>query len=138
MDQIDERLWQSGAPTQVPPGIDCVVNLTMGDEAAFRRPPGIFTGYLHAPVSDGPFRGMPWLRSVVATVNAWRGHGWNVLVHCAAGVSRSSLVSCACLMQARGLSAAEALVWVKARRPQANPNPNFLRALAEYEALLRS
>jgi hypothetical protein len=134
--QVDRNLWQSGALTHVPPGIDCVVNLAMGDEPAFRHPAGSFVGYLHAPVSDGPFRGLPWLRSVVAAVNGWRRNGWAVLVHCAAGVSRSSLVTCACLMEDRRLSAADALALVRAQHPQAQPNPNFLRALREYETSL--
>jgi hypothetical protein len=49
--------------------------------------------------------------------------GQTVLVHCAAGVNRSSTVCCVTLMALEGLSAAEALVRVRERHPDAAPDP---------------
>ena len=49
--------------------------------------------------------------------------GQRVLVHCAAGVNRSSTVCCAALIALEGLSAAEALARVRERHPDAAPDP---------------
>eukprot|EP01098_Paradermamoeba_levis_P016654 TRINITY_DN9102_c0_g1_i1.p1 TRINITY_DN9102_c0_g1~~TRINITY_DN9102_c0_g1_i1.p1 ORF type:complete len:168 (+),score=30.93 TRINITY_DN9102_c0_g1_i1:1-504(+) len=56
-----------------------------------------------------------------------------VLVHCAAGVSRSATVVVAYLMREYNLGAQEALVKVKEKRNCICPNPGFLRALFEYK-----
>ena len=55
-----------------------------------------------------------------------------VLVHCGAGVSRSSALAIAYLMASRGLAPAEAGRDVLARRSCALPNPGFWRQLGEY------
>jgi hypothetical protein len=49
--------------------------------------------------------------------------GHRVLVHCAAGVNRSSTVCCAALIVLEGLSAEEALARVRQRHPDAAPDP---------------
>jgi hypothetical protein len=49
--------------------------------------------------------------------------GQRVLVHCAAGVNRSSTVCCAALMALEGLTAEEALARVRERHPEALPDP---------------
>ena len=54
----------------------------------------------------------------------------NVLVHCAAGISRSVSIVMAFLIHEQNLfSADEALSFVRTFRPQANPNLNFVRQL---------
>lgn len=138
MNQIDDLLFQSGLIDRVPVGIACVVNLINGGEQGFGIHPGAFAGYLSAPIVDGPFRGLPWLRAVVDTVNAWRAAGFPVLVHCLGGRSRSVLVTAGCLMAVRGLTAAQAMEWVNRKCPEADPNPHFLAGLQEYERWLVS
>jgi hypothetical protein len=49
--------------------------------------------------------------------------GRRVLVHCYAGINRSSSVCCAALMLLEGLSAEEALARVRERHPSAWPDP---------------
>ena len=61
----------------------------------------------------------------------------SVVVHCFAGVSRSSTLVVAYLMKTRNMSFDEAMTFVKTHRPAANPNPNFITQLKEYERSLR-
>jgi len=62
--------------------------------------------------------------------------GGRVLVHCAAGVSRSASVVISYLMKLKHIRAAEAIDMVKQVRPFINPNPGFLRQLKQYEKAL--
>jgi protein-tyrosine phosphatase len=56
-----------------------------------------------------------------------------VLVHCAAGVSRSTSVVLAYLMTRKGMSLADALQFVRKVRPIVSPNPGFLDQLKVLE-----
>ena len=51
--------------------------------------------------------------------------GQRVLVHCYAGVNRSSTVCCAALMLLEGISADEALARVRENHPSARPDPYY-------------
>lgn len=50
----------------------------------------------------------------------------NVLVHCFAGISRSSSGIIAYLMNKYGQTFTEALAYCKAKRPIVDPNPGFV------------
>ncbi|CAF1167814.1 unnamed protein product [Adineta steineri] len=56
-----------------------------------------------------------------------------ILVHCAAGVSRSALITAAYLMIAHQISAVDAVLRVHQARPCACPNIGFLRQLLLFE-----
>ena len=56
-----------------------------------------------------------------------------VLVHCLAGVSRSSSVVCAFLMACHDMSMEEAIGMVRSARPCATPNPAFVKQLRKWE-----
>lgn len=56
-----------------------------------------------------------------------------VLVHCAAGISRSATLVIAWLMFRQGLSLDEALSFVRKRRPIVRPNLGFMRQLQIWE-----
>lgn len=62
--------------------------------------------------------------------------GKGVLIHCMAGVSRSPTLAAAWLMRRRGLAAAEALAYLKERRPCVDPNPGFRQQLLIWEQQL--
>ena len=59
-----------------------------------------------------------------------------VLVHCFAGVSRSSSVVIAYLMRFRKMTFQQASDYLTDKHPRAQPNPKFLRDLIEYEKQL--
>eukprot|EP00993_Chasmostoma_nieuportense_P002738 NODE_3509_length_954_cov_29.002418_g3357_i0.p1 GENE.NODE_3509_length_954_cov_29.002418_g3357_i0~~NODE_3509_length_954_cov_29.002418_g3357_i0.p1 ORF type:complete len:281 (+),score=34.29 NODE_3509_length_954_cov_29.002418_g3357_i0:45-887(+) len=59
-----------------------------------------------------------------------------VLIHCRAGVSRSSCVSIAYLMYHCRMKLREAYEYVKQRRPIAHPNKGFINQLMSYETFL--
>ncbi|XP_038061814.1 dual specificity protein phosphatase 10-like [Patiria miniata] len=64
--------------------------------------------------------------------DALRNQG-RVLVHCAQGISRSSTVTVSFLMKYRGWSFADALTFLKSKRPRARPNRAFLIQLGDLE-----
>jgi protein-tyrosine phosphatase len=57
----------------------------------------------------------------------------NILVHCHAGISRSSTMVIAYLMREKGMSFVDAFAAVKKIRPQVQPNAGFIRQLRRYE-----
>ncbi|KIZ04949.1 hypothetical protein MNEG_3012 [Monoraphidium neglectum] len=61
-----------------------------------------------------------------------------VLLHCEQGVSRSVSLAVAHLMLAEHLTLAQALAAVRSVRPQADPNPGFMRELRALDAQLQS
>ncbi|KAG0143225.1 hypothetical protein CROQUDRAFT_661551 [Cronartium quercuum f. sp. fusiforme G11] len=59
--------------------------------------------------------------------------GYGVLVHCAAGVSRSTTLVAAYLMKAQNLTAEEAVFYISSKRPQVQPTEFFIHQLEMYE-----
>jgi dual specificity phosphatase 12 len=55
-----------------------------------------------------------------------------VLIHCAAGMSRSVSIAAAYLIAAGGLSAADAVAAIKRARPIADPNKGFMEQLEGF------
>ncbi|OMP00243.1 hypothetical protein CCACVL1_03432, partial [Corchorus capsularis] len=66
-----------------------------------------------------------------------KSKGGGVLVHCFVGKSRSVTIVISYLMKKHGMSLAQALDYVKSRRPLAAPNPGFIRQLRELEKSLQ-
>lgn len=62
-----------------------------------------------------------------------RAKGGRVLVHCAMGISRSATIVLAYLMYKYRVPLNTAYEFVKARRPEINPNPGFMSILQQYE-----
>lgn len=73
----------------------------------------------------------PVLRSAANFIQEALSAGLNVLVHCAAGISRSSTVVIAFLMLKRGMTYDSALAFVKSKRKCVDPNPGFRSQLEE-------
>jgi hypothetical protein len=63
--------------------------------------------------------------------------GGGVLIHCAAGVSRSATVATAWLMRAENIGVKEALEKVKAKRFMINPNSGFREQLVRWETHIK-
>jgi len=71
-------------------------------------------------------------------INSAKDAGGRVLVHCAAGVSRSASVVIAYLMMTRRMAYEEAKDFVSQRRPCICPNDGFEKQLIEYGESLQS
>jgi len=63
--------------------------------------------------------------------------GGRVLIHCQAGVSRSSTLAIAYVMARSDLVMLDAFRFVKSRRPIVAPNFNFMGQLLEFETTLK-
>lgn len=74
---------------------------------------------------------------LVANVTAHLAAEEHVLVHCAAGRSRSGYVTAAIVARLSGRSIVESLEWIRQRYPDANPNEWFLAHLKQMEPKLR-
>ena len=60
-------------------------------------------------------------------------NGGNVLVHCHAGISRSSTILIAYIMKSQKMKVDKVLELIKSKREKVNPNIGFLNQLKEYE-----
>ncbi|CAD8055049.1 unnamed protein product [Paramecium sonneborni] len=60
----------------------------------------------------------------------------NVLVHCAAGISRSVCLIIAYMIKQHGMKPQEALIQIRKTRPWAGPNQGFQEQLEKYYAEL--
>jgi len=58
--------------------------------------------------------------------------GCKVLVHCTAGVSRSSTLVCAYIMQSQGLNTKDAIDFVRSKRQKIHPNLSFQMQLEAW------
>ncbi|KAF7317352.1 hypothetical protein HMN09_00471400 [Mycena chlorophos] len=93
--------------------------------------------HLHVMIVDLPFADISehfpasteWIRRALSV------EGTKVLVHCLGGLSRSVSIVCAYLIAAKGMTAAEAILYLKDRRPVANPNPGFQVQLHQWAAM---
>ncbi len=72
------------------------------------------------------------LRDTADAIVTWRDEGKTVFVHCAAGVSRTSVVAAAYLARRLGISGLEALARVQAAHERADPNEGFVAALERF------
>ena len=61
-----------------------------------------------------------------------------MLVHCAAGVSRSASTVIAYVMKKQGMSRDDAYAFVKKCRPGIYPNTGFRAQLLKYQEILNS
>ena len=64
--------------------------------------------------------------------DAIRNNG-NVLVHCHAGVSRSSTILIAYIMKYKEMKLDKVLELIRSKREKVNPNNGFIKQLKEYE-----
>eukprot|EP01097_Dermamoeba_algensis_P005627 TRINITY_DN3573_c0_g1_i1.p1 TRINITY_DN3573_c0_g1~~TRINITY_DN3573_c0_g1_i1.p1 ORF type:complete len:173 (-),score=28.36 TRINITY_DN3573_c0_g1_i1:135-587(-) len=70
----------------------------------------------------------------IAFIDEGVSQNGKVLIHCAAGISRSSTILCAYLMKSRRMRFNEALSRVRTARSICTPNSGFQRQLLQFEA----
>ncbi|XP_074868012.1 dual specificity protein phosphatase 15 [Carettochelys insculpta] len=89
--------------------------------------------YLLIPLPDTPEANIKkHFKECISFIHYCRLHGGNCLVHCLAGISRSTTIVIAYVMAVTELSWQEVLQAVRAVRPIANPNPGFKQQLEEF------
>ncbi|KAL7568045.1 hypothetical protein ACA910_020765 [Epithemia clementina (nom. ined.)] len=95
--------------------------------------------YAQVAINDVPGADLlTYLPSVTAFIRTCLTHYHvSVLVHCMAGVSRSTSVVLAYLIEYENMSLEDAYVLVKQRRPEIYPNDGFWAQLASYETKCR-
>jgi protein-tyrosine phosphatase len=78
-----------------------------------------------APQADVPVDCLKYgvLSGLADAIVAWLDDGGNVYLHCHEGVSRVSYIDIAVHCRALGISASDALIRIRAKRPIADPNP---------------
>ena len=110
-----------------------ILNVAFGVSNAF---PNLFTyknvEILDVEESDVSFH----FEDCFQFINLAKKENKGVLVHCNAGISRSSTIVIAYIMKHLSLPFQEAHQMVKAKRERIKPNPGFVRQLELYEKVL--
>ena len=126
--QIEPGLYVGGSILKAPPEVTAVLNL-----CEIPDPYNVKVHLWMEIPDDAPGLNIEWLKEATGFVADQRKKGRTVYVHCAFGINRSAMVSTAYLMKDRGWTRDEALKYIRAKRPQANPNPAFMDLLLEWE-----
>jgi len=109
-------------------GIDVVVNMAI--ECDYKlHPQNICVQMVKVGIEDGRITNCGVFEKAAAVIADARREGKVVLVHCAAGVSRSATAVMTYLMLYEDYGWADALCYVQESRPCANPHPLLVRSL---------
>jgi predicted protein tyrosine phosphatase len=112
-------------------GITRIVKMFADDKSypgGYHRHPGV--KYLVVDAEDVPdYDIRPGVMAALPFIQEGLKNGERILVHCHAGVSRSSTIVLLHLMINRGFSLDDALARLKIVRPFVNPNSGFMRHL---------
>ncbi|XP_028311616.1 tyrosine-protein phosphatase vhp-1 [Gouania willdenowi] len=93
--------------------------------------------YLRIPIDDSLWADLlPWIPQALRFIDAALSSGASVLVHCAAGISRSAALAVAYIMYHLEMDLDHAYRFVKERRPSISPNFNFLGQLQHFQGTL--
>lgn len=93
--------------------------------------------YLRIPIDDSLLDDLlPWIPQALHFIDGAMSCGCSVLVHCAAGISRSPALAVAYVMYSLKMDLDHAYRFVKERRPTISPNFNFLGQLQLFEGTL--
>ncbi|XP_046842283.1 dual specificity protein phosphatase 22-B-like isoform X2 [Xenia sp. Carnegie-2017] len=95
----------------------------------------IIKGYEYHCISVADFPGQdltPYFEASTLFIHKARCEGGNVLVHCWAGISRSTTLTIAYIMAVTNMNWTEILKGIKCKRAIVEPNPGFKRQLNEF------
>lgn len=93
--------------------------------------------YLRIPIDDSLRDDLlAWIPEALKFIDGAINSGHSVLVHCAAGISRSPALAVAYIMYHLGMDLDHAYRFVKERRPTISPNFNFLGQLQHFQGTL--
>ncbi|XP_028841120.1 dual specificity protein phosphatase 8 [Denticeps clupeoides] len=115
-------------------GISYVLSVSRGSPQPAFLPASHF---LRVPIDDSLRDDLlPWIPEALRFIDGAISLGCSVLVHCAAGISRSPALAVAYIMHRLGLDLDHAYRFVKERRPTISPNFNFLGQLQLFQSTL--
>lgn len=125
MDKVHSQVYISDLDqAETPPEeVDTVINLSGG----LRDSTDIYY-----PLRDGEMKDQERFNGAVTNVLKRLEENETLLVHCAAGVSRSVGVSVAAIAKYEEISSVEALQRIKEKRKVANPNPDIRQHYRQY------
>lgn len=144
-------LITTGAPPQrtwppildqllVPPGPDpmapsIIVTMNIGEMNESFIEHAAISAVFSVWINDSPDAVLPDHELILwaDTILLWLSRGYNLVIHCAAGVSRSTYMDCAVQMRGRHMTFDEALAYIRVSRPQAGPNQGFIDQLRRLE-----
>lgn len=95
---------------------------------------------LRVPVGDSPEyqeKMGKYIPIATVAINDVLAHGHGVLVHCRAGMNRSATIVAGYLMFKKGISARDAMAFIKQKKAECFTPMNFMGALNAWEARLR-
>lgn len=130
-DEVAPGLWIGNRETALDPefytknNIDAVLNMAI--EIAYAVPLGVLP--VKIGIHDGEIVPEGAFTKAAQEIDDLCRRGKKVLVHCAAGVSRSVTAVIAYLMLTQGMTFRGALDHIRERRPQANPHHLLIRSL---------
>lgn len=125
---IEDGLYVGSSVPEPPSGTRAVLNLC-GKEDRYPVEAGLWEPVLEG----GKEPDLAWLRRMVEFIASQRRSGVTTYVHCLAGMNRSGAVVTAYLMEEHNWTRDQALAFAHSRRPQIQPDPTFMRLLAEWE-----
>jgi len=131
--ELAPRLWQGGCKDGLilPKFIDVVISLYPWEKYEIERED---VERIEIAMYDSLDQAFEQVDSLARLVNKYRDDGKNVLVHCQAGLNRSSLVATRALMLDLNMSADDAIKLVREKRSEAclcNPSfEEYLRSLS--------
>jgi hypothetical protein len=131
--KLEDGLWMGGYVEQPPKGTQAVLNL-----CGSKDPYQVESNRVDTIPDGPPAPSVEWLGRQVAFIESERAAGHAVYVHCAGGVSRSSMVMAAYYMHREGWTAEQAIHFLQSKRPAVNPNPAFRPLLAEWERTVKA
>jgi protein tyrosine phosphatase len=88
--------------------------------------------YLKFPLYDSPYTDISkFIIPAIEFILDSQQKGGNILIHCAAGISRSASIVIAYLIIKKKMTYTQAYIFVKQKRPIINPNEGFQKSLIE-------
>lgn len=138
IDKIDEKIFVGNEGVQrkqnILKALDITNILVVGSELTLFHPNSFI--YYHIDIDDFYTENISkyFNISYEFIINS-KG---KVLIHCAAGISRSCTIAISYIMRKNGINFEEAFNFVKKKRRCANPNRGFVKQLREYENVLKN
>lgn len=132
LDQVHPQVWIGTADSAedeellAQEGISVVLNVARECDYKLDAP---MTKLIKIGIDDGKLSNVGVFEKAAEVIAGAVDNGDNVLVHCAAGVSRSCTAVISYLMLYKGMGWSEALSELREHRPCVNPHPLLVRSL---------